>query len=283
MRCPGQGQVASERLAGLTANMKVTYIGMITTGIVVVLSVATIVPAFTQQNAQPSVPVMLVFDISDDDDESLNNLPAWCTDLSTSLDKHNVRATVFIAGQVADKYPQCVAIFSASKDDDTVIDVGSKTYSYVDLTSIPDYTQALDEVRKGKDAVDRAGEIDSRLFRAPYGSTDQNIYSILSRSGIVADFSYGDHYNRYLDGNFVRFNLTSYEGAKADPGPLLSLQSREPVMVLFDNNSSPVSEIDRFIDRVMTGQHQKYEPKFVSASDLVQMQLTGKRGVPATH
>lgn len=278
MRCPRQGQVASERLAELTVNMKVTYIGMITTGIVVVLSVATIVPAFTQQNAKPSVPVMLVFDINDDEGP---DLPAWCTDLSTSLDNRNVRATVFMAGQVADKYPQCVAAFSASKDD-TVIDVGSKTYSYVDLTSIPDYTQALDEVRKGKDAVDRAGEIDSRLFRAPYGSADQNIYSILSRSGIVADFSYGDHYNRYLDSNFVRFNLTSYEGAKAGPDPLLSLQSQEPVMVLFDNNSSSVSEIDRFIDRAITGQHQQYDPKFVSASDLVQMQLTG-RGVAAAH
>ena len=280
MHCPGQGQVDSERLADLTAKMQVTHIGMITTGIVVVLSVATIVPAFTQQNAKPSVPVMLVFDINEDDEGP--DLPAWCTDLSTSLDNRNVRATVFMAGQVADKYPQCVAAFSAGKHDDTVIDVGSKTYSYVALTSIPDYTQALDEVKKGKDAIDRAGEIDSRLFRAPYGSTDQNIYSILSRSGIVADFSYGDHYNSYLDGNFVRFNMTSYEGAKAGPDPLLSLQSQEPVMVLFDNNSSPVSEIDRFIDRAITGQHQQYDPKFVSASDLVQMQLTG-RGVAAAH
>ncbi|AIF82389.1 putative xylanase/chitin deacetylase [Candidatus Nitrososphaera evergladensis SR1] len=255
--------------------MKAAHVGMITTAIVVVLSVVTIIPAFTQQNAKPEVPVMLVFDINDD---NAQNLPAWCTDLSASLEGHNVRATVFISGKLAEQYPQCVAIFSSSSSADKetmMIDVGSKTYSYANLILMQDYTQALEEVRKGKDAVDRAGgDIDSRLFRAPYGSTDQNIYSMLSRSGIVADFSYSDHYNTYRDGNFVRFNVTSFEGAKAGPEPLLNLDSRQPVMVIFDNNSVPISEVDKFIDRVMTGHHAQYDPKFVNASDLAQMQLT---------
>lgn len=241
---------------------------MITTGIVVALSVVAIVPAFTQQNAKPEVPVMLAFDIND-----AQNLPAWCTGVAESLQNHGVRATVFMAGKAAEQHPQCVAIFSANDG----VDIGSKTYSYVDLTSIPDYMQALDEVKRGKEAVDSAGDIDSRFFRAPYGATDQNIYSMLSRSGIAADFSYGSHYNTYLNGNFVRFNVTSYKGAELASDTLLNLESRQPVIVNFDN-SVPVNEIDEFIRDVATGQGTQYDPEFVNASDLAQMQLTRRVG-----
>jgi peptidoglycan/xylan/chitin deacetylase (PgdA/CDA1 family) len=248
--------------------MKAAHLGMITTGIVVALSMVAIVPAFTQQNAKPEVPVMLVFDVND-----AQNLPAWCTGVAASLESHDVRATVFMTGKVAEQHPQCAAIFSAND----AIDIGSKTYSYVDLTSIPDYTQALDEVQGGKEAVDRAGDLDSRLFRAPYGSTDQNIYSMLSRSGIAADFSYDSYYNTYLNGNFVRFNVTSYEGAGLAPDSLLNLESREPVVVNFDN-SVPVGEIDEFISDVAAGQGAQYDPEFVNASDIAQMPLTGRAG-----
>lgn len=244
--------------------MKAAHLGMITTGMIVLLSVVVIIPAFTQQHAQPEVQVMLAFDIN-----NTRNLPAWCTGIAASLENHGIPGTVFMAGKVAEQYPQCVAIFSANE----WVDIGSKTYSHVDLTLMADYTKAFDEVRKGKEAVDRAGNLDSRLFRAPYGSTDENIYSMLSRSGIAADFSYDDQYNKYHDGNFIRYDVTIYDGAELSPDYLLNLESNQPVIINFDNSVS-VNEIDEFLGKVVSSQAAQYDPVFVNASDLTQMQLT---------
>jgi peptidoglycan/xylan/chitin deacetylase (PgdA/CDA1 family) len=222
-----------------------------------------IVPAFLLQNAKPEVPVMLAFDIHD------TGSLEWCNGLVASLERHDVKATVFLAGNVAEQSPECVRAFS---EDDSV-DVGSQTYSYADLTSIDDYSAALDEVKKGKTAVDAAGGIDSQLFRAPYGRTDDNIYSMLSRSGILADFSYSDQYNKYYEGQFIRYEIASYSGTEYEPEYFLNLKSNTPVVIQFDN-SVGVDYIDGFLGKITAGKGEQYDPKFVNASELAQMQLT---------
>lgn len=250
--------------------MRLLLLGAVSTGIVVAMSVALLFPIFTSvftEGPQPPSHVMMAFSINNE-----ANLPGWCTDLQSVLAKSQVKATVFVTGQVAEKYPQCVAGLSSNKN----LDLGSQTYHYAALASIPDYSKALEEVKAGKDAVDRAGNIDSRVFKAPYGKVDENIYSLLNRSGIAADFSYGEHYNKYQNGQFVRYNVTSYDGAAHPAGFFLDnikQATGTPVVIDFDN-SVPSPAVGAFVSDISSGMAKRSDAALVNASDLTHMDLT---------
>lgn len=242
--------------------MKIAQLGAIATTVVIAVGlVMVIVPAYRhtlEHNRLP--PVMLSFSLID-----TGNTLQWCTDLSSVLEKHHIPATVFVTGLVADQHPECVRTFSLG-----TIDVGSQTYSYVNITSL-DYSKALDEIRKGKSAVDVAGNLNSKLFKSPYGSTDQNIYSLLSRSGILADFSYESQYNKYEDGRFVKYNLAQYRDSVYSSNSIRSLLADgKPVLISFDNNSSSIQQIDSFISQLTSDS----EIHLVNASELTGLKLT---------
>ena len=240
--------------------MKIVQVGAISTGTVIILGLAMVVPAFMQP-AHPLL-VLLSFNIADDE-----NTPQWCNELSSVLKKHNVKAAVFITGRVAQENPGCVSGFSSN------IDIGSQTYDYVDLTSINDYAGQLEEIKEGKLAVDKAGNLDSKLFKAPFGTTDENIYSLLSKSGILADFSYPSQYNKYYDGKFIKFDLTTQEGLVKSPDYYQNLKPDQgPIIINFDNQT-PVEKIDRFVSELKSS-----HIRFVSASDLTGIDLTINKG-----
>lgn len=187
--------------------------------------------------------------------------------MSHVLQKHNVKGAIFISGKIAINYPECINSF----DDD--VDIGSQTYNFVDLKSIPDYSIQLDEVRDGKYAVDSTGNLISKLFRAPYGNTDDNIYSLLYRSEILADFSYENQYNKYYNENFLKFEISNFNSSKFSENVFYDLvDNGEPIVVNF-NNSIPVENIENFISHM--GSHNV---RFVSASELTNMQLTIRNG-----
>lgn len=241
--------------------MKLVHLGAISTGIVIIMGIIMVVPAFTQTKHDiPKQTTLLFFSINDD-----HNIPSWCNDLSSILKKHNVQATVFVAGEVAEDHHECVKVLS----NNSKIDIGSQTYHYVSLTSIEDYTVQLEEVRNGKQAVDDAGKVYSRLYKSPNGSTDDNIYSILSRTDIIADFSYSKEYNKYYDGKFIKFNLTSYDGAKYSPDFFYHIRVNDtPLIINFDNSIS-IEQIDNFISHLKSG-----NIRFVNASVLTGLDLT---------
>ncbi len=243
--------------------MKLVHLAAISTSIVVALGIVMVLPAFTRTpHYTPPLLVMLSFSVVDN-----TNVPDWCNDLSSIFKKYGIKATVFFTGKVVDEHPECVTVFSNN------IDIGSQTYNYVDLTEIPDYTVQLEEVRNGKQAVDYAGKLYSRVFKAPYGSADENIYSLLSRSDIAADFSYDDKYNKYYNGQFIRFDLAVYEGnsSSADFFHKLTV-SETPTVINFDN-STPVEQIDRFISELKSG-----NVRFVNASEVTSIDLTIREG-----
>src|SRR5690606_11199054 len=247
---------------------------MVSTGTVIVLGLAMVVPAFTQHGPDRSIPsVMLSFVILD------NASASWCTGLSSILENHGVRGPVFVSGKTAQANPECVTSFSSD------VDIGSQTYSYVDLTSISDYTKAFEEVKRGKEAVDRVGNIDSRLFRAPYGLTDENIYSLASRSGITADFCYNNRYNKYEDNQFVRYEIKALSG-DSEGLRLFSFVSIDddvvrlllpvPIAIVFDSDMQ-LEDVNAFISKLKSGYGDSV--RFVNASDLVGMDLTIRKGV----
>ena len=236
--------------------MNIVRAGIISTSLVVSASILSFVFIFFE--TPESQPVLLSFEIVDN-----NNMPDWCLDLSQTLEKNNVKAAVFVTGRVAERYPQCVQAFGDG------VDIGSQTYHYVDLGKIDDYTAQLREVEKGKNAVDKAGNLDSKLFKAPNGIVNDNIYSILNHYGILADFSYNNQYNKFSENHYVKYNLVAYDGAHHNVNFFQNLQlSSTPLMINYDN-TTPVTEIDSLISILKSD-----KVRFVSASDLTHLDLT---------
>lgn len=244
--------------------MKLTHLGAISTGIVILASIALVVPALTYKSVSTQK-VMLSFIINENADDSL---PSWCSGLYEFISENDLKATIFVTGKTADEYPQCLSIFS----NQTNVDLGSRTYSYVDLKTVNDYSQALLEVKQGKMAVDNAGSVDSKLFKAPYGSTDENIYSLLNRSGVTADFSYQHQYNWHNNEQFIKFDLESYVwDEKPANFPKYRSERNIPIEVILDN-SIPISEIERFVLELKS----ETDVELVNASELVNNDLTDR-------
>ena len=188
---------------------------------------------------------------------------AWCGDLSRILRAYDIGATVFFVGSVAEQYPECVSLFGDN------VDIGSQAFSSSNLTAIADYNIQLEEVRRGKSAVDAAGDLYSRVFRAPNGATDQNIYSLLSRNDIFADFSYRNQYNVFIDGQFVRFDAVVFDGIAVSASSLLALEKTSQLVIVHFDDSCPVDAIAGFIGALKTG---KFD--FVNASEATGLNLT---------
>jgi peptidoglycan/xylan/chitin deacetylase (PgdA/CDA1 family) len=233
------------------------------TALVIIAGFALIFPLYLRPPPKEAPQqTMLVFSIMD-----TGNVTEYCKSLSSTLHRLNVNATVFFSGKAAEHNPDAVSCFGEN------IDIGSQTYSYVNLTSISDYTIQLEEVRKGKAAVDEAGNLYSRLFKAPYRAVDQNIYSLLIRSDIIADFSYENQYNLYRNGEFLWFDANVFNGSDHSVEFFLGLPKTErPLIISFDNTQS-VSFIDGFLSELFKG-----NVEFVSASRIAQAALTIRGG-----
>jgi len=239
--------------------LKLKHVGIATTALVIAAGLAMISPLFFRpDNIEPKQIVMLSFSVSESAD-----VRDWCKNLADLLFDHGIGASVFMVGKVAEECPDAIWYFGDE------VDIGSQTYSNLNLTNIPDYSVKLEEVKKGKMVVDNVGTLYSRIFRAPFGATDQDIYSLLSRSGIVADFSYENHYNVYQDGQFVKYDAITYMAQDCSPGFFSTLAyTTKPVIIFFDNSHS-ISDIDLLISSL-----EEANVEFVNASELTGLTLT---------
>ena len=243
--------------------MKLIYAGAISTALVIFLGVTMVAPYFmrtTHIGQQRNVGIVLSV-------AGEANATAWCTDVASYLKGSGIKATVFFTGRVASAHPDAVSVFGEG------VDVGSMTYSGVPLTSFSDYTIQLEEVQKGKQAVDSSGGFTSKLFKAPMGLVNEDIYSLLYRSGIVVDFSYNDHYNKVYEGQFIRMELKVFSGLGSKPEDILSINELdEPIIVNF-NNSVPSSFVFSYIEALRIG-----GCRFLSASEISGLDLTLRGG-----
>lgn len=240
------------------------HLAILSTGLLIVVGATLVSSVFFLPTGEASThPAMLSFTIRDE-----TNMPQWCEDLSLTLSELDVKATVFVAGKLAEQHPDCVSSLSSN----VKLDVGSTTFNHISLLSIDDYTAKLEEVENGKRAVDSAGDIDSLVFKAPYGDTDEDIFSLLNRSGILADFSYDDHYNKQHEGYYIWFNATSYHGVDHDASFYRRLPAAQyPLIINFDNDDS-MAQIRELIQEL-----KETKIAFVNASDLTRMELTIRR------
>ncbi len=238
--------------------MRLAVAGALSTFFVIFIGFLLIIPLFTQVPVDDRNQVMLSISVEESED-----VVNWCKNLSSMLESYNIGATIFFVGEVAANHPECVSYFGEK------VDIGSQTFSNRNLTDISDYNVQLEEIENGKLAVDSAANLYSRVFRAPNGAVDQNIYSLLSRNDILADFSYDSQYNIYLGNQFVKFNAASYEGDSISASSVLTLEDGfQPVIVHFDNYCS-LTLISDYISILQSGNFA-----FVNASQLAGLNLT---------
>ena len=242
--------------------MKLLHAATISTSLVIIFGLTIVMPTFTRSNSNTrSTRIMLSFSIV-----NVGNPSEWCTNLSIILEKYDLRATVFFAGDVAHERPECVSIFGSS------IDVGSQTYHYVELATIPDYAAKLEEIAAGKEAVDHAGNLTSRLFRAAFKATDQDIQSLLNTTGILADFSYDEHYSLFRGGEFVEFNASTRVAPASSPEDILTLANTAELIIYEFSNTLPTDYIEHCISALI-----EENVRFVSASEVAGFSLTQRR------
>jgi hypothetical protein len=92
---------------------------------------------------------------------------------------------------------------------------------------------------------------------------------LLSRSDILADFSYENQYNIYQDGQFIKFEATAYNGSENSAEFFLSLSNSEtPIIINFDNTFS-VAEVSIFVSKLKSGNFE-----FLRASEVLGFDLT---------
>ena len=240
--------------------MKLLLAGTIATGLVIFASVLLILPIYLPSET-PAL-AMLSFEIIYEE-----NLPDWCIDLSQHLKQNRINAAVFFPGYIAEKFPECVKSFSDG------VDIGSQTYNYANLQQISDYSLQLAEVKNGKYAVDQAGNLNTKLFKAPYGSTDENIYSILYQSGILADFSYKEQYNKYFENQFIKFETQYYNLTQTKSFFLNGNDKQKPIIIHYDNTND-ITKIKKIIKEI-----NSENVRFVNPSELTGIDLTQKRGL----
>ena len=244
--------------------MKLKLAAGIATTLVIIVGLAIISPLFfvPKSSEEPKQKVMLSFSVDDNNGEVTD----WCKNLSQVLNKYNYPAALFIVGKIAEANPEAITFFSDK------VTIGSQTYSNVDLATIKDYSLKLMEVQKGKEAVDEAGHIKTEIFKAPFGSTDEDIYSLLSRSGIIADFSYTHQFNVFENNQFIKVNATAYKAEIYSPDYFLSLaMTSEPLIIEFDSTWT-ITQIDTYLKNFGAGVFD-----LVNAQDLVQLVWT--RGI----
>jgi hypothetical protein len=218
-------------------------------------------PVFYRGQTTPQkLKIMLSFDVHNNE-----NVSNWCRNLSSILEKNNIKATIFFSGKIVEKNPKILNYFKEG------VDIGSQTYNYIDLTSVSDFTIQLAEVKKGKQVIDSIGNLDTKIFKAPYRATDENIYYLLNQCNITADFSYLTQFNLFEKDQFIKYEATTHTD-NIDAFKFTSNTSENLGLhiIPFDTSNS-IQEINQ----VILGLKQ-VNVEFVNASDLAGLDLTGR-------
>ena len=229
------------------------YAASIATGITVLIGTLVILPAFVNDEKHQ---ILLSFEI-----QPHGNITEFCNELADLLNKEQTQSTLFISGILAEEHPSCITKFGTNTD------IGSQTYSYKELPTIYDYLEQQKEIELGKKTIDDIGNIDSKLFKAPNMNTDDNIYSLLDRNGIEFDLSYSDHYNKYHENQFLRFELTSLNWDEIQSTNFSALDKDIPILITLDSSVS-IYNIDQVIQQLKTK-----NVKFINPSNLMNKNL----------
>lgn len=95
----------------------------------------------------------------------------------TILEQNEVKATFFMVGQWAEKYPDSVkAIYDAGHE------LGNHSYSHPDMTTLTK-EKALEQIQKCDDAIEKITGVRPKLFRPPSGAYNNTVMNAATELG----------------------------------------------------------------------------------------------------
>ena len=95
-----------------------------------------------------------------------------------TLREHEVRITIFITGQFAERYPELVHEMIADGHE-----IGNHSYAHPDFTELDDDTIRRELARTEEIIMQVAGISTKPWFRAPYGARNPHVVDVVAREG----------------------------------------------------------------------------------------------------
>lgn len=106
-------------------------------------------------------------------------MPGKTETILATLDRYGVKATFLMVGQMAKAHPALARKVAARGHS-----IGSHTWRHANLAGLG-YDQAMTEILKGEDAVEKGSGTDAGFFRFPYLASTPKLRAALARRGTV--------------------------------------------------------------------------------------------------
>ena len=124
------------------------------------------------------VTIDLEYDFETDQTRSVHEVVPRLLDL---FDKLDIRATFFVLGEIAEKYPKLIKKIGKKHD------IGSHGYTHTRLDKLSD-DELWFQVSKSKKVIEKLG-VKCKGFRAPYFITHPKLFYMLEKAGYEYDSS----------------------------------------------------------------------------------------------
>ncbi len=166
----------------------------------------TILPQVIEHGSRYQLKVALTFDADMTPGMqkllSLRIVKSWYnSDIKKTLDRENVKATIFLTGLWAETYPREAKELA----EDPLFEIGNHSYSHPAFTKncfkLPfiDDSKDKSEVLSAQDAIKKATGITPKYFRFPGGCFDKTDLKTLYDLGLIVvhwDIAAGDGFNK---------------------------------------------------------------------------------------
>lgn len=107
--------------------------------------------------------------------------PVWTEKLLDGLKERGIKATFFVVGENAERYPELIERMVKEGNQ-----VGNHTYSHVQLTGCDEQT-AVEEIQKTQDVIYQNTGFYPSYIRPPFGSWDNSLQEKTSLEAVLWD------------------------------------------------------------------------------------------------
>ena len=184
--------------------------------------------------------------------------PAFTPRILAILKQHNIKATFFVVGKMAQQYPNLVRAESLAGNV-----VGNHTYDHVNLTKIPDSMVDV-EWKKDSDVIQSILGIRPTFCRPPGGDYDKSVIQSAMKQGLTTVLWTDD------PGDYAK------PGDKAIEQRVLDRMDNGGIILIHDGIQQTIDVLPQIIERL-----EQRGFKFVTVAQMIQNHAEATPAPPA--